>query len=169
MQCLKADCRRLIFFASSAHRPTQFRNGEALFFSKIVIKLESSAKYTFILFTQQITGLITMFFELMILDVRKPILTLMRRISRLILSVKSLGNKRKILKSNVSILILNVSLMIRSCVILLCLLHIIASTRQYMNYNMSSETWIGSFGNFANPTLLFCDEKQMNFNRTIGI
>lgn len=145
-ECPKKDCKSILFFKSLTKR-VQYSKTLVQWFSSLYVRFQSQPMFTFVYYTQQVIGLVTMFFELMILDIANPFVKLLLCVVRLLKRIGKL--KMSSVKSYISKFITYVMW-------IGCLSHIIYSFISYMEYETTSETEYGKLREISVPSVAIC-------------
>lgn len=153
-QCIKPGCLTLKLIEEK--RSLWPSNGLiAATFSKDVLIMNSGSSLTMISFVQQVLGLVTLFFDIAIVDIIVPLIVIAKYIMKLIRSKcvqRLLKNAEK-----------HLNRLLKSIILCGLLFHQYAYIVNYMKYNTSSETLIGLNSDMTVPYLRICSNgKSMN-------
>ena len=150
-KCNKSDCSkiRLVTFQRKWY-------AMQVIFGTRYISVNASPLFPFTLLIQQLIGLITIFFDVTILDLKIPLY----RVLTAILKLKSVGNKkikkkaerrrRRFKRKLIRAIVLGL-------IIVGCLFHVSWSTSDYMQYRSYSETYIGKSSTQYLPYMGVCN------------
>lgn len=146
-KCGKSVCNILLFRQSIIAQ--RYFDGKKRYvtvsFSEDMISLTSNPAFTPILFWQQIVGLVTMFFDLAILDILTPI-TIVSSYCYVAIKIKKIKKVLKSIKKN-SYTLLDIF------IFSLFLYHMHYYVDYYMRYETTSETYIGKINDNTIPNI----------------
>lgn len=162
VQCIKPDCRTLSFRSRYITLPPP-NNMHGLAVSKDMWVLVSVPAFTSISLIQQIVGLVTMFFDLAIIDILTPIM------SMALFCYKSI--RRKLIRKMARSLKVPGRILLKVSIISGLLYHIYLSIYHYAAYETATEARIESVGERLIPNLFICPYGKYagSFNTTVDV
>lgn len=164
-KCRRQDCSQIFFFSSYTQR-YHAENLHYLWVGNHVLGLYSHPKYTFSLYTLQVLGLVTIFFDLMLLDIKGLLL----HVISLIFSTKPKGRdpleRRK--KGKISRRLQRwIRRIVPKIIYIGCFLHLVHRTTEFFKYLSSSERRIGRQDDIFMPYISLCFDKSKDVSDKI--
>lgn len=156
-KCINPTCESLSFHETLIAE----EQNNSVYFSKDILTLSSSPELNYSILIQQLIGLVALFFDFAIIDIKSPISNMIKYINKLIKTVYIRKYIRKVRK--------NIKRLVCMIIVIGSLFHVYASMTIYFQFYTVSETYIGPIFDYSTPNIRVFSRMSESLNVTVKV